>query len=336
MAGKDNEFVHLHVHTDYSLLDGACRIDRLMNRAADLGMKSLAMTDHGNLFGTINFYTAAKKAGLKPLIGCEVYIVPGSRLERPERGQGNYFHMGLLAQDFAGYRNLLKIISDANLKGFYYKPRTDLEMLAAHADGLVGFSGCLKGMIPQLLLEDRFQQARDRTAQFVSIFGRDRFFIEIMNHGLELQLKIIPPLLRLAGEFKLKVVCSNDVHYVDASDASPHDALLCIQTGSKIDDENRMRYDSRQFFLKSRNEMEALFHEVPQSVINTMAVAEMCDLKIPFDENHYPVYPLTPEMATDRPTYLKRLCIEGLMERYGVDYAAPGQAADPETARVLV
>ncbi|MEZ5277366.1 MAG: DNA polymerase III subunit alpha [Opitutaceae bacterium] len=336
MPGQDNEFVHLHVHTDYSLLDGACRIDRLMNRAVDLGMKSLALTDHGNLFGTINFYTAARKAGIKPLIGSEVYIVPGSRLERPERGQGNYFHMGLLAQDFNGYRNLLKIVSDANLKGFYYKPRTDLETLAAHADGLIGFSGCLKGMIPQLLLEDRFEEARERTAQFVSIFGRERFFIEIMNHGLDLQLKIIAPLLRLAKEFNLKVVCSNDVHYVDSTDASPHDALLCIQTGSKVDDENRMRYDSRQFFLKSRREMEALFHEVPESVINTMAVAEMCDLNLPFGENHYPVYPLTPEINTDRPTYLKELCIRGLMERYGVDYHSPDKADDPEKARVLI
>ncbi len=336
MAGKDNEFVHLHVHTDYSLLDGACRIDRLMDRAKNLGMKSLALTDHGNLFGAINFYNAARKADLKPLIGCEVYIVDGSRLDRPERGQGKYFHMGLLTQNFEGYRNLLKIISDANLKGFYYKPRTDLETLAAHAEGLIGFSGCLQGMIPQLLLQDRFDEARERTAQFISIFGRERFFIEIMDHGLEPQLKIIPPLLKLAEEFNLKVVCSNDVHYVDATDASPHDALLCIQTGSKVDDENRMRYDSRQFFLKSRSEMEGIFKEVPKSLTNTVGVAEMCDLQIPFDENHYPVYPLPPEIKTDRPAYLKELCIEGLKDRYGVDYGAPDSSDDPEKAQVLV
>ncbi|RKX35444.1 MAG: DNA polymerase III subunit alpha [Verrucomicrobia bacterium] len=336
MAGKDTEFVHLHVHTDYSLLDGACRIDRLITRARELGMKSLAMTDHGNLFGAINFYNAATAADLKPLVGCEVYLAAGSRLDRPERGQGKYFHMGLLSRNFEGYRNLLKIISDANLKGFYYKPRTDLETLASHADGLIGFSGCLQGMIPQLLLQDRFDEARERTAQFVDIFGRERFFIEIMNHGLDLQLKIIAPLLKLADEFKLKVVCSNDVHYVNATDASPHDALLCIQTAAKVADEKRMRYESDQFFLKSRAEMEAVFHEVPESVINTMSVAEMCDLKIPFDENHYPVYPLPPEIKTDRPTFLKQLCVDGLKERYGVDYHAPDQADDPEKARILV
>jgi DNA polymerase-3 subunit alpha len=336
VAGKDTEFVHLHVHTDYSLLDGACRIDRLITRARDLGMKSLAMTDHGNLFGAINFYTAATAAGLKPLVGCEIYLADGSRLDRPERGQGKYFHMGLLAQNLEGYRNLMKIISDANLKGFYYKPRTDLETLASHAGGLVGFSGCLQGMIPQLLLQDRFDEARVRTVQFIEIFGRERFFIEIMNHGLDLQLKIIPPLLKLADEFNLKVVCSNDVHYVNATDASPHDALLCIQTAAKVDDENRMRYQSDQFFLKSRAEMETLFNEVPESVLNTVSVAEMCDLKIPFDENHFPVYPLPPEIKDDRPAYLKNLCVEGLKERYSIDYHTPDRAADPETARILV
>jgi DNA polymerase-3 subunit alpha len=294
------------------------------------------MTDHGNLFGAINFYNAAIAADLKPLVGCEVYLTAGSRLDRPERGQGKYFHMGLLAQNFEGYRNLLKIISDANLKGFYYKPRTDLETLASHAEGLVGFSGCLQGMIPQLLSQDRYEEARERTAQFVDIFGRERFFIEIMNHGLDLQLKIIAPLLKLAEEFNLKVVCSNDVHYVNATDASPHDALLCIQTAAKVADEKRMRYESDQFFLKSRDEMEAVFHEVPESLVNTMSVAEMCNLKIPFDEDHYPVFPLPAEIKTDRATFLKRLCIEGLQERYGVDYHTPDQSEDPEKARLLV
>ncbi|MDP2138772.1 MAG: PHP domain-containing protein, partial [Candidatus Didemnitutus sp.] len=322
MAAKDTNFVHLHVHTDYSLLDGACRIDRLMDRAAELGMRSLALTDHGNLYGAIEFYNQAKAKGIKPLIGCELYLAPGSRLERAGRSDEgkSIYHLGLLARDLTGYQNLLKLVSDAHLKGFYYKPRTDLETLARHAKGLIGFTGCLASLVPQHLLHDRYDDARQACGRFVEIFGREHYFVEIQDHGIAEQRKIIPGLLKLAEEFQLKVICSNDVHYVRAADAGPHDALLCIQTGSKIAEENRMKFDGTQFYLKSREEMDLLFGEVPGAVSNTELVAEMCDLTIPFPKGseRYPKYPLPPEVRTDRGGYLKDLCLAGLKFRYDV------------------
>ena len=333
-------FVHLHVHSDYSLLDGACRIDRLTDRAGELGMTSLALTDHGNLFGAIDFYTVAKSKGIKPLIGCELYLSDGSRLEKQGRSDEgrSIFHLGLLARDIEGYRNLLKLVSDAHLRGFYYKPRTDLETLARHARGLIGFTGCLASLVPQHLMNDRWEEARKATARFVDIFGRENYFVEIQDHGIAEQRKIIPGLLKLAREFGLKVVCSNDVHYVHASDAGPHDAMLCIQTGAKIEDEKRMRFEGQQFYLKSHAEMERVFAEVPEALANTEAVAEMCDLAIPFPtgSERYPKFPLPPEVATDRPGYLRSLCIEGLQRRYGVDFHAPDAASDPGRARILV
>ena len=234
MSFAASDFVHLHVHTDYSLLDGACRIDRLMERADELGMKAMALTDHGNMFGAIEFYNAAKYKGIKPLIGCEIYIVETSRLEKAGKSEDgkNYYHMGLLAKNLTGYQNLLKLVSDAHLKGFYYKPRADLETLAKYADGLIGFTGCLAAIVPQHLLHDRYDAARAACGRFVEIFGRENFFVEIQDHGIPEQLKIIPDLLKLSEEFGLKVICTNDVHYVRHEHAAPHDAMLCIQTGA--------------------------------------------------------------------------------------------------------
>jgi len=337
-AAKD--FVHLHVHSDYSLLDGACRIDRLMERAAELGMDALALTDHGNLFGAIEFYGAAKAKGLKPLIGCELYLTEGSRLDRQGRSDEgkSIFHLGLIARNIAGYQNLLKLVSDAHLKGFYYKPRTDFPTLAQHAGGLIGLTGCLASLVPQHLLHDRPAEARQALARFVDIFGRENYFVEIQDHGIPEQRKIIPGLLKLAQEFSLKVICTNDVHYVHNCDAGPHDAMLCIQTGAKIEDEKRMRFDGTQFYLKSRDEMARLFAEVPDSILNTRLVAEMCDLAIPFPKGNerYPKYPLPPEVKTDRVGYLRELCRAGLKQRYGVDYAAPAAFSDPARAQTLV
>ncbi|HVU16206.1 MAG TPA: DNA polymerase III subunit alpha [Candidatus Didemnitutus sp.] len=323
MASKDTSFVHLHVHSDYSLLDGACRIDRLINRVVELGQKSVALTDHGVLFGAIDFYNTAKTKGVKPLVGCEVYLTEGSRLEKTARieGEKNIFHMGLLAKNAQGYANLLKLVSDAHLKGFYYKPRTDLETLAAHAGGLIAFSGCLAALVPQMLLQNRWEDARKATGRFIDMFGRENFFIELQDHGIPEQLRIAPLLLKLADEFKLKVVATNDVHYVNAADSSPHDTMLCIQTGAKLEDANRMRFDTPQFYLKNRAEMDRLFAEVPESVTNTAAVAEMCDLTLRFDENRYPKFPLPPEISLSKADYLLDLCRQGLGRRYGVDYA---------------
>ena len=333
MASADTNFAHLHVHTDYSLLDGACRIDRLMERAAHLGMKALAMTDHGNLFGTIDFYNEAKSRGIKPLIGCEIYLTEGSRLERTGRSEEgkSIFHMGLLARNHAGYQNLLKLVSDAHLRGFYYRPRADFETLAKYSQGLIAFSGCLAALIPQRLLQGRYDDARRAAARFIDIYGRENFFIEIQDHGLAPQHQIAPDLLKLAREFDLKVVCTNDVHYVRAEDAGPHDALLCIQTGAKLDDTDRMRFDSQEFYLKSRAEMEQRFGELPAAITNTLAVAEMCDLTIPFPtgSERYPRFPLPPEVKTDLAGYLRQIAHEGLRRRYGIDHATRAAATDP-------
>ena len=338
MGSADQNFVHLHVHSDYSLLDGACRIDRLIDRVAELGQTSVALTDHGVLFGAIDFFTTAKAKGIKPLVGCEIYLVEGSRLEKTARveGEKNIFHMGLLARNAQGYANLLKLVSDAHLKGFYYKPRTDLDTLAAHAGGLIAFSGCLAALVPQMLLQNRWEDARKATGRFVDMFGRENFIIELQDHGIPEQRRIAPLLLKLAEEFKLKVVVTNDVHYVNASDASPHDTMLCIQTGAKLEDADRMRFDTPQFYLKSRAEMERVFAEVPEAVTNTAAVAEMCDLTLIFGENRYPKYPLPPEIKTDKPGYLRELCVDGLQNRYGVDYQKPAKAKDVALAQTLV
>ncbi len=343
VSSADQNFVHLHVHSDYSLLDGACRIDRLMDRAVALGMPALALTDHGNLFGAIDFYNTAKSKGIKPLVGCELYLVETSRLEKHGRSDDegkSIFHLGLLAKNLVGYQNLLKLVSDAHLKGFYYKPRTDLETLAKYAGGLIGFTGCLASLVPQHLLHDREEEARKACARFVDIFGRENYFVEIQDHGIPEQKKIIPGLLKLAEEFNLKVIATNDVHYVNASDSGPHDAMLCIQTGAKIEEEKRMRFTGQEFYLKSRAEMEKLFIEVPESITNTQLVAEMCDLTIPFPKGseRYPKYPLPIEVSAkmDRSGYLKDLCIAGLHRRYGLDYASPEKHSDPVLGKTLV
>ena len=338
MSAADPQFVHLHVHTDYSLLDGCCRIDRLVERAVEMGMNAMALTDHGNLYGAIEFYQQAKARGLKPLIGCELYLVETSRLEKHGRNDDEgktIFHLGLLAKNLRGYQNLLKLVSDAHLKGFYYKPRTDLDTLARHAEGLIGFTGCLASLVPQHLLHGREEEARRACGRFVEIFGRENFFVELQDHGLPEQRQIIPGLLQLAEEFNLKVVCSNDVHYVRQTDAGPHDAMLCIQTGAKIEEEKRMRFTGQEFYLKSGAEMARLFAEVPDAVPNTRLVAEMCDLAIPFPKGseRYPRYPLPPEVKTDRTGYLHQLCLEGLRTRYGFDPAPV--AAQPAIAERL-
>ena len=315
-----------------------------MDRAVALGMPALALTDHGNLFGAIDFYNTAKSKGIKPLVGCELYLVETSRLEKHGRSDEDgksMFHLGLLAKNLTGYQNLLKLVSDAHLKGFYYKPRTDLDTLAKYAPGLIGFTGCLASLVPQHLLHDREDEARKACARFVDILGRENYFVEIQDHGIPEQRKIIPGLLKLAEEFNLKVIASNDVHYVNSTDSGPHDAMLCIQTGAKIEDEKRMKFSGHEFYLKSRAEMEKLFIEVPESITNTQLVAEMCDLTIPFPKGseRYPKYPLPVEVSakTDRAGYLKDLCIAGLKRRYGVDYetrtiiAGSSSNSKPET-----
>ena len=335
MANKDKDFVHLHVHSDYSLLDGCCRMDRLMDRAVELGMSAMALTDHGNLFGAISFVKQAEKRGIKPIIGCEGYIVTDHKNdERPGRENHKSYHLGLLAKNFEGYQNLCKVVSDAHVDGFYYRPRTDLEKLAEHAKGLIGFTGCMQGWIPQLILRGQEEEAEQALGQMVDIFGKENYFVELHNHGIEEQAQLVPPLIKLAKKFGLKTIASNDVHYVKGEDWAPHDALLCIQTGSKLDDVNRMRYEAREFYLKSREEMEDLFREVPESIVNTFAVAEMCEVKLPFGENNYPVFTMPPEIKTevsDNIEYLRKLCIEGLHQRYEVTYEEASERAEEDS-----
>ena len=290
------DFVHLHVHTDYSMLDGCARIDRLMERACDMQMRAISITDHGNLFGLFDFWNEAKQCSkgevkLKPLLGCELYLVWDHALtDKPDRREHKYFHMGVIARNFKGYQNLTKLVSDAHVRGLHYKPRTDLEQLAKHSDGLIGFSGCLQGVIPQALLRGDYEAARQACGRFIEIFGRENFLIELMDHGLEEQKRIIADLLKLATEFNLRVVATNDVHYVDASDNIAHDSMLCIQTGARLADEKRLRYSAQEFYLKSEAEMRRVFSEIPAAITNTVAVAEMCDVQLPIGKNHYPVY----------------------------------------------
>jgi len=302
-----------------------------MDRAVELGMSAMALTDHGNLFGAISFVKQAEKRGIKPIIGCEGYLVTDHKNdERPGRENHKSYHLGLLAKNFEGYQNLCKVVSDAHVDGFYYRPRTDLEKLAEHAKGLIGFTGCMQGWIPQLILRGQEEEAEQALCQMIDIFGKENYFVELHNHGIEEQAQLVPPLIKLAKKFGLKTIASNDVHYVKGEDWAPHDALLCIQTGSKLDDTNRMRYEAREFYLKSREEMEDLFREVPESIVNTFAVAEMCEVKLPFGENNYPVFTMPPEIKTevsDNIEYLRKLCVEGLQERYEVAYE---EASDRE------
>lgn len=309
---EEKPFVHLHCHTDYSLLDGCAKVSRYVQRCQELNMPALAMTDHGNLFGAMQFYKECKKGGIKPLIGCEIYLVyDHKQADRPQRdrkrsddindipeealGPEDYpkhqiHHKTLIAKDFEGYQNLVRMISDAHINGVYYRPRTDMEKLASYAKGIIGLSGCMNGVASQKLIYNDYAGARKATAEMIDIFGKENYFIEIQNHGLPAQTRILPGLLKLAKEFDIPVVCANDVHYVYKDDWQPHDALLCIQTGKLVADEQRMRYPNREFFLKSRSEMERIFREAPDSVENTLRVAEMVDLEIKFGEDHYPIY----------------------------------------------
>ncbi len=343
MSSRKTDFVHLHCHTDYSLLDGACRCDRLMPLVREMGMEAVALTDHGNLYGAAEFYQSAREHGIKPLLGCEVYMERDyKRADKPDRKQNKPFHLVLLAQNYAGFQNLCQLVSDAHLHGMHYKPRTDFEQLAARSEGLIALTACMQGVVPQALLNQGYEEARKWTGTLLSIYGRERLFVELQDHGLEEQRKVIPDLIKLAREFNLKTVCSNDVHYLRKSDSAAHDALLCIQTGKRISDADRLRYVPEKFYLKSPREMARLFAEVPESLSNTLQVAEMCEVELPLGDkarNHYPVYQMPAEAKTrcaDNAARLREICQQGLRELYGVDCRHPEQAPDPSLARQLI
>jgi DNA polymerase III subunit alpha len=320
------DFVHLHLHTEYSLLDAACRMDKLVEKAHALKFPALSITDHGVMFGAIDFYQAARKAGIKPIIGCEVYVAPGSRLEKKSSSGGRdvYNHLVLLAKDEAGYKNLTKLVTSAHLDGYYYKPRIDKEILAANREGLIALSGCLASEIPQAIAEDDLKKAREAIDWFKQTLGAENFYLELQNHGIAEQAKVNKHLIPWAKEFGLKCVATNDVHYVEKGDWEAHDSLICIGTQTVKDDPKRMRYQPEQFFLRSAQEMKALFAEVPDAVQNTLEVAEKCNLEIKFGELHYPVF--QPPELFSREGYLRHLLAEGLYRRYTLKARAEGKS----------
>ena len=307
-------FVHLHLHTEYSFLDGAVRMKELMKKAAEFEMPAVAITDHGNLHGAIEFYQEATKAGIKPIIGCEAYMAPGSIKDRPNNQRDAAYHFTLLAKDETGYRNLVKLISTAHLDGFHYKPRIDKELLAARAAGLIGLSGCLKGEINMAIQSDNLARARESVAEFRDIFGAENFFLEMHDHGLEAQQKCNRILPGLAQEFGIGLVAANDVHFLERSHHETHDVMVCIGTGKMVQDERRMRYVPELYF-KSPAEMSELFRDFPEAVANTLEIAERCTLNLEFGKSKYPEYPI-PNGKT-REVYLRERCEQGLAERYG-------------------
>ena len=319
------DFVHLHLHTEYSLLDGACRLDRLMDKAHELKFPALAVTDHGVLYGAIDFYKAAREKGIKPIIGCEVYVAPGSRLEKKTANGGRdvYHHLGLLAKDETGYKNLIKLVTDAHLKGYYYKPRIDKETLAAQKEGLIALSGCLASEIPDLILKDQIDKARDTVDWFKQTLGPDNFFLELQNHGIAEQAKVNRHLVKWAKDFGLNLVATNDVHYINKSDSHAHDCLICIGTQTQLAETKRMRYEPEQFYLRPAEEMKARFAETPEAVKNTLAVAERCNLEIEFGKLHFPVF--SPPEHFTREGYLRQWIAEGLQKRYGLRARAEGE-----------
>ncbi|CAN5639704.1 DNA polymerase III subunit alpha [soil metagenome] len=309
-----DSFVHLHLHTEYSLLDGAIRVKELMQKAKEFGMPAVAITDHGNLFGAIDFYQQATAAGIKPIIGCEAYMAPGSINDRPNNQRDAAYHFTLLAKDDTGYRNLVKLVSKAHLDGMHYKPRIDKELLAKHAEGLIGMSACLKGEINMAIQSDNLAKAKQSTAEFRDILGAENFFLELHDHGIEAQQKCNRTLPSLAKEFGLGLVAANDVHFLERAHHEAHDVMICIGTGKMVHDERRMRYVPELYF-KSADEMRALFSEHPEAITNTLEIAERCNVELEFGVSKYPEYP-APE-GKSREAYLRELCYKGLHERYG-------------------
>src|SRR5881394_1852351 len=318
MASKD--FVHLHLHTDYSLLDGAIQINPLANRLNELGMNSCAMTDHGNMYGAISFYNTMNGQGIKPIIGCETYVAAGSRKDRTGRGtpgeKVNY-HLILLAKDFEGYRNLSRLTSKAFTEGFYYKPRIDKELLAQHSKGLIALSSCMSGVPSALLAQDRFDDAATQALEFEQIMGKGNYFLEIQEHGLEPQARIRKPLIDLSKRTGIPLIATNDAHYLMPEDARAHDVLLCIGSGKTVNDENRLKYGTPNFYVRSPEEMWRIFgNELPETLQRTVEIAERCELKLPDGINYLPNYPIpASEAGLSSDEYFQKVVREGYQTR---------------------
>ena len=312
---SSDSFVHLHLHTEYSLLDGAIRIPDLMKKAVEYGMPAVAMTDHGNMYGAIDFYQAAENAGIKPIIGCEIYMAPGSMIEKnATSARDAAYHFTLLAKDIIGYQNLVKLVSAAHLEGFHYKPRIDKELLAKHSAGLVGMSACLKGEINVAILAGDFKKALKSASEFREILGDDNFYLELHDHGIETQQICNRALVEMSKKAGIPLVVANDAHFLERSHHQAHDVMICIGTGAMVHDERRLHYPTEVYF-KNAEEMRTLFSEVPDALTNTLKIAELCNLKLDFGISKYPAYP--PPEGTTREKYLRDLCYAGLRERYG-------------------
>ena len=306
------EFVHLHLHSHFSLLDGANKIDTLARRAAELKMPAIALTDHGNLFGAVQFHDIMHEHGVKPIIGCEVYVARKGRKDRTGRSdQSN--HLVLLASSDEGYRNLVKLVSLGFLEGFYYRPRIDRELLDQHAKGLVALSACLKGSVASNLSQDRYGEARKEAADLSEILGPDNFYLELQDHGIEDQKKVNTEMVRLARELNLPLVATNDCHYLSQEDAFAHDVLLCIQTGKTVQDQDRLRYRSDQFFFKTASEMESLFGHLPETLSNTLQIAEQCTFRLGKTKSIFPEFQIPTGYTLD--TYLEKVTREGFNGR---------------------
>jgi len=308
------DFAHLHVHTEYSLLDGFSRVKKLVQRAKELNMSSIAITDHGCMFGVIDFYKTAKKEGIKPIIGCEVYTAArGLRDKDPnyDKWQG---HLILLAKNMTGYKNLIKLVSTSYVEGFYYKPRVDIEELKKYSEGIIALSACLAGDVAQALMDRNYEKAKKVTLEYRDIFGEENFYLEIQDHNLPEQREVNSALVKLSKETGIPLVATNDIHYVNKEDSKIHDVLMCIQMGKTVNDPNRMRFGSDEFYLKSREEMEELFPYAPEAIDNTVKIAEQCNVEFDFNTIHLPKYDVPEGYTPD--TYLRELCFNGLKERY--------------------
>ncbi len=329
---QHSEFVHLHVHSEYSLLDGAAQLEKLVDKAQELKFPAIALTDHGNLFGAIDFYNAAQKAGVKPILGCELYVAPGGRKDRGSQDGGyeGANHLTVLVRNRTGYKNLVKLVSRAFLEGFYYKPRVDRELLAQHADGLLVLSGCLNSEVSRMLSAGDAVRARETAGWYQEVFGKDHYFMEVQAHGLEEQERVMAETLRIAKSIGAPVVGTNDSHYLESGHARAHEALLCIQTGTNLQDTGRFRFSTREFYIKSAEEMARVFADLPEACRNTLAVAERCNLTLDFNQFHLPRYVVPSEHTLD--SYLHELAHEGLKRRYG---PGPGDAIEARLAHEL-
>src|SRR5277367_5132204 len=310
-----SQFVHLHLHTDYSLLDGACDVEKLCERVQKLGMPAVAMTDHGNIFGAVHFVNAAHKHGVKPIVGCELYVCKKEdhNIERTPPEGDTYNHMLVLAENEEGYRNLVKITSEASLHGFYYKPRISKKFLSEHSKGLIALSGCLKGEVAEFLMEEKYDAARNAAASFTDIFGKENFYLEIQDQGLEQEHRIHPGLFKLEKDLGLPLVATNDSHYLCEDDAHAQDVMLCIQTGKSIQDTNRMKFQGSDFFVKSHDEMHRVFKDAPDVLTRTLGIAERCNMRLEKISNPFPHFDVPDGFTLD--SYFEHVSREGFARR---------------------